>query len=142
MYERRMELEKELEPLLKYGGDFPFDKAEEISENEFWYLFYSRDARAQDDPPVYLSVNHYVENPPFRNIYVWPLGNRNWLVVALDCDGWDFQGRSYVYWKKVRYFVLYRCRHIYEEVLPRKWPMFHTYRCKKCGYEYSVDSSD
>lgn len=51
------------------------------------------------------------------------------------------------YWgKKVRYFRFTKCEHDYEDVTGKNgkpvWNCYHYYKCRKCGQNHEVDSSD
>lgn len=51
------------------------------------------------------------------------------------------------YWAKtVRYFRFTKCEHDYEEVTGKNgkpvWNCYHYYKCRKCGKNHEVDSSD
>lgn len=51
------------------------------------------------------------------------------------------------YWAKtVRYFRFTKCEHDYEDVTGKNgkpvWNCYHYYKCRKCGQQNEVDSSD
>jgi len=116
---------------IDYGQTFVEAEGRDVlwSGNYSWYLEFGLMKLT-----AYCSKStHYIS--PAQKYLVENGGKGSWIA---DPSNNDDKYRLAEYGYVVRYFFI-GCQHDYQEYSPRMFE--HHYKCKKCGFEYEVDSS-
>lgn len=111
--------------------------AEEFSQSGFFTWCITGIEFRQIKPELFNKGNIFTAVKCYTSAKIFYVGSPNENGFVMISDYWE---------KKVRYFRFTKCEHDYEEVTGKNgkpvWNCYHYYKCRKCGQQNEVDSSD